>query len=65
MRGLAFGIVKGEKEEYYQILINYDTNRSDSYKTEVNMNDIVKRIKEAGLDELVYDSEEENEESND
>ena len=48
---------------YYEI--NYDTNRSDSYQTEVNMNDIVKRIKEAGLDELVYDSEEENEESND
>ena len=45
------------------IEINYETSRKDSYETEVNMNDIVKRLKEAGLTELVYDSEEENEES--
>ena len=46
------------------IEINYETSRKDSYETEVNMNDIVKRLEEAGLTELVYDSEEENEESN-
>ena len=37
------------------IEINYDTRRSDSYETEVNMIDISKRLIEAGLKELVYE----------
>ena len=45
------------------IEIHYDTKRKDSYETEVNMNDIVKRLKEAGLTEL-KDSEGNHEESN-
>ena len=47
------------------IEINYDTRRKDSYETEVNMNDIVKRLVDAGITELVYESEDQNEESND
>ena len=34
------------------IEIYYDTKRSDSYETEVNMNDIVKRLVDAGVTPL-------------
>ena len=46
------------------IEIHYDTKRKDSYETEVNMDDIVKRLAEAGLTPL-KDSEDDYEESND
>lgn len=47
------------------IEIYFDINRKDSYDTEVNMSDIIKRIQEAGIQELLDESEDYNEESND
>lgn len=45
------------------IEIYYNTKRKDSYETEVNMNDIVKRLVDAGITELPI--EEENYEESD
>ena len=63
--GILFNVLYLYDNDRNFIEIYYDIRRKDSRETEVNMNDIVKKLVEAGLTELPEESEDYDEESND